>query len=603
MTGNALAGFVRRHPVRFWMIVGLVLFLAVVTYTAARVATMAQNLQSLSGLTDQISDHAAAGDVELLASDLRQVQEYSASAANASDEWVVVVASKQPIFGTEINTLRVVSRVASDLSTSAGPLIDLLPRLSADNIAGEGGFNIALVKNLDSAVGALSTSINAASAKIEPLTSKPMVDELREKVGKLSDALELAGPGVERIVPFIEALPVILGANGERTWFVTMQNLTEARPSGGLLSAYIILEANKGKLDLVAQGSNDTLTDGPAIPDRAMPDGLRELWGSYLDSWLSMNLSAHFPTNAQLITDGWNARDEERVDGVISLGQGTVQYLAAAVGPVTVRGTTIEPANMVQYLSVDVYKQYADPVEKDAVVAEIIGQIFDKLSAGEFNIQSLVSQALTGDNADYLQLWSTDKAEQMQIQNSGLAGSLSDTAGPVSSVRVINAGGNKLDAFLNLDASYDLGACVIDDESNSANRSGTVTVKVTNNAPASGLPPYMTGRLELDEVGEKYVVGANHSYIEVYLPVDAFDGVFTQDGEDAFVTSTVERNHEFYLFDVDLDPGESTTLVASWQEPGQDDDGADLPSNPVLTMQPLLNTPTVTISTAAGTCK
>jgi len=603
MKSNALSGFIKGHPVRFWVIVGVVIVLLFAGYTAARVGSMALSLQNLAGLSEQIGEHAADGDVEKLAADLRQVQKFSADAKGASDEWVVGLAANQPFFGTEISTLRVVSGVASDLSSAAGPLIDLLPRLSADNIAGEDGFNIALVKNLDSAVGALSTSINASAAKLEPLKGKPMIGELREKVATLSDALELAGPGLERIVPFIEALPVILGANGERTWFVTMQNLTEARPSGGLLSAYIILDADKGKLDMITQGSNDTLDAGPSIPDRAMPDGLRDLWGTYLDSWLSMNLSAHFPSNAQLITDGWNARDEEQVDGVISLGQGTVQYLAAAVGPITVRNTTIEPANMVNYLSVDVYKQYADPAEKDAVVAEIIGQIFDKLSAGEFNVQSLVAQALTGDNADYLQLWSTDKAEQLQIENSGLAGSLSDTIGPVSTVRVINAGGNKLDAFLNLEASYDLEKCIVDDESNSASRRGKVTVKVTNNAPASGLPPYMTGRLELDEVGEKYVVGANHSYIEVYLPVDAFDSSFTQDGEDAFVTSTFERNHELYLFDVDLDPGESTTLIASWQEAGQDDDGNELSSKPVLTMQPLLNQPTVTTSSAGGRCE
>lgn len=603
MTGNALTGFARKHPVRFWVVVGVVILLVLAGYTAARVAAMAQSLQSLSGLTGQIGDHAAAGDVTMLAADLREVQQHSADAASASDEWVVVLAGKQPIFGTEIETLRVVSHVAADLSVSAGPLIDLLPRLSPDTLSSEDGFDIATVKNLETAVSSLSTSVNSSSAKLAPLAQKPMLEELRAKVASLSNALESAGPGLERVEPFVEALPIILGANGERTWFVTLQNLTEARPSGGLLSAYVILDADKGKLDLETQGSNDTLEDGPAVSAKVMPASFKELWGDSLNSWLSMNLSAHFPTDAEQIVGGWNSRGEQQVDGVISLGQGTVQYLAAAVGPVTVGKTTIEPANMVQYLSVDVYKEYTDPKEKDAVVAKIIGTIFEKLSSGEFNVQSLVSQALTGTNADYLQLWSTDKVEQLQIENAGLAGSLSDQPGPLSSVRVINAGGNKLDAFMQLDSKYELGACVVDAETNTASRTGSVTVTVTNNAPTSGLPPYMTGRLELEELGLDYVVGSNHSYIEVYLPVGATDGVYTQDGDDAFVFSANERNHEMSIFDVALDPGESTTLVSTWQEPAEDDEGNALSSKPVLTMQPLLNEPSVATSAVEGACK
>ena len=599
---NRFTAFIRRHPVRFWIATGVLVVLVFAGYTVSRVISMGLSLQSVADLTDQIGAHAADGDVDALAADLRLVRKHTTDAANTSGEWTVVLASSQPVYGREISALRVVSTSASDLSRAASPLVELLPRLASDDLSGSGGFDLALVKNLESAVGSLTTAVNASSGRLAPLTEEPLVAPLHDRLVTLTTALEAAGPGLERVTPFVEALPVILGVNGKRTWFVTMQNLTESRPSGGLLSAYVILGADNGKLDMITQGTNDTLVAGPSVPDDAMPDGLKSLWGEYLNSWLSMNLSADFPTNAQVIADGWNERGEQKVDGVISLGQGTVQYLAAAVGPITVRNTTIQPADMVQYLSVDIYKQFTDPVEKDKVLAEIIAQIFDKLSSGQFNVQSLVSEALTSRNADYLQLWSTDAAEQTNLENAGLSGSLSDGYGPHSTVRVINAGGNKLDAFLQLDADYQLGACVVDEEVNSRMRTGTVTVTVTNNAPASGLPPYMTGRVELEELGLDYVVGSNHSYIEVYLPREAVPETFTYDGADAFLSSGIERNHEFYLFDVDLDPGESAELVATWQEPAEDDRENALPSIPTLSMQPLLNTPTVTTSGTGGSC-
>jgi len=598
MSTNPLVASIRKHPIRFWVVVGVVAILALVGYGAARVASMALSLQELNGLTGQISKDASSGDVEALANDLRLVQKHSADAANTSDEWVVVLASHQPIFGTEVSALRVVSGVASDISRSAGPLVDLLPRLSGDELSDDAGFDLALVQNLDSAVSSLSTAVTASSAKLKPLVDQPMVGALHDKVVTLSGALDAAGPGLDRVVPFVRALPIILGANGERTWFVTMQNLTEARPSGGLLSAYVILDADEGALNMVAQGTNDTLEDGPAVPYGTMPEGLQELWGEYLGSWLSMNLSASFPENAELISNGWNERGEQQVDGVVSLGQGTVQYLAAAVGPVTVRDKTIQPADMVQYLSVDIYKDFTDPVEKDVVLAEIIGQIFDKLSAGQFDVQSLVSAALTGGNSDYLQLWSTDAAEQMQIENAGLSGAFESTEGPVSSLRVINAGGNKLDAFLHLDATYDLGKCVYDIDTNSRSRESSMTVIVTNDAPESGLPDYMTGRVELEEQGVEYVRGSNHSYVSVYLPVNAVIGDLTLDGEPAFVSEAEEGDRTFVMFDVELDPGKSAKLVANWSEPAEDLDGNLLSSTPELIMQPLLNTPTVSVASA-----
>ena len=598
MSANPFLGFIRKHPIRFWVLVGAIAVLAFLAYTGSRVASMGLSLQSLSGLTEQIGAHASDGNMSALADDLKQAQKYSSDAANASEEWVVVLASRQPFFGTEISALRTVSTVASELSRSAGPLVELLPLLTAEDLSSSDGFNLTLVKNLDSAVDSLATAVSSSSAKMKPLAEKAMVEALHTRVVTLNDALSAAGPGLDQMVPFIRALPIILGENGERTWFVIMQNLTEVRPSGGLLSAYVILDAEDGKLDMVAQGTNDSLIKGPPADDSEMPRGLKNLWGDYLTQWGSMNLSAHFPYNADLIENGWNARGEEQVDGVVSLGQGTVQYLAAAVGPVTVRGTTIQPENMVQYLSVDIYKQYLDPQVKDEVLGEIIGQIFQKLSSGQFDVKSLVTAALSAESADYLQLWSTDAAEQLQIENAGLSGGMPDNEGPIGSVRIINAGGNKLDAFLELEVTYALGKCVFDSDANSQTRSSSMTIQVTNNAPTSGLPDYMTGRVELEEQGLSYVRGSNHSYVSMYLPVNAVPGEFTLNGESAFVSEADERGHTFMMFDIELDPGASASLVGTWTEPAEDLDGNLLSNQPQLIIQPLLNTPSVSTEAA-----
>ena len=593
--GDGLSSFAKRH--RKGLIVTLVtlVILGVGAYAVARVATMALSVRDLQSIADQAQSHASAGDLDALAADLTHAQRKASAARGASEDLAVRAAGRLPWIGDDVRALRLVSEVSAELTGSTSSLVTLLPHLKGQDLAGDGsGFDLTLLADVRTAMTGLQTAATSSSKKLEKLDDLDVHAALRTKIDTVQQALSKVSPAVDKLDPLMTALPIILGQDGERTWFVTMQNLTEARPSGGLLSAYVILRADHGKLEVLDEGNNDDLVAGPPVPYAAtMPQGYQDVWGDSLSSWLSMNLSASFPDNATLIRNGWNARGEQQVDSVLAFGQGVLPYLAAAVGPVHAGDKTVDPADLTEYLTVGVYRDYPDPAKKDAVVGAIIDEIFTKLSAGSFDLKSLVSTALTLDSGDALQMWSSDSAVQRGIVAAGFSGELTEELGPVSSVRVINAGGNKLDAFTTLAADYELGACTVDDDANETTRQSTLTVTVGNTAPTSGLPAYMTGRLDLP-ADEMPTVGSNHDYVVVYAPVDASMETFTLDGEPAFVQQNEASGREFAVYDVELEPGQSRTLTTTWQEPARDDEEHDLALRPQVLLQPMLLQPAIT---------
>jgi len=590
-------GIVRRHRVLLTVGVVVVVLLAVAAWTGARLYATVRGLQDLVSVAEQAKAHAQEGDTEALVDDVSRADAAARRASDAAGDLTVRWAGHLPGVGDDVRALRETAVSAAELTRAATPLATLAPRLVPQDGR---AYDVTVISNTQSALQNLAIVARATSARLSDAAGDGVDSRLRSKMDQVVSGLDDVGPAVTNLDPFLRVLPLLLGDGQDHTWFVTMQNLTEARPSGGLLSAYLVLQVKDGHLKVLHEGPNDDLVAGPGVPYQAMPAGLKELWGDSLASWASMNLSADFSDNATLIRDGWNARGEEQVDSVLALGQGTLPLLAAAVGPVTVDGKTIAPQDLEDYLTIGVYRDHADVAAKDAAVSSIITQVFDRLAAGKLDLASLVTTTAGYESGDYLQLWSSDQALQKQIVAQGMDGDLPTGLGPVASVRVVNAAGNKLDAFTQLTADYAPGACVVDDDADTATRETTFTTTLTNDAPTSGLPDYMVGRLDVDPSQPKPAVGSNRDLVLVYLPEGATMTSARQDGEDAFVQTAQIRGRTVLLYDVEADPGQTVRLVTRWQEPAVDDDGAALDSDPRVVTQPMLRVPTVTVEPVPG---
>jgi hypothetical protein len=301
-----------------------------------------------------------------------------------------------------------------------------------------------------------------------------------------------------------------------------------------------------------------------------------------------------------MVANVWETYSGEKVDGVLAFGQGIVQYLLAATGPVVVDGTTIDSTNVVNFLSLGVYEKFPDATDKNDFVSKLVTEIFARLQSGQFDIESLLTATGTTPTADRLLAWAKKDATERTIIEAGYGGIIPADYGPAALLAINNGGGNKLEQFLEVTADYSLGKCSADASAHT--RAATLTVTLTNNAPTSGLPEYVTPRFDYASTIEDKAVGSNLEVVSIYLPVGAEEGDTTVDGEDEFGFVGVERDRNVLAFDVDLDPGETKTVVIPWTEPTVGKDVVDmLGATQTVITQPSLN-PIVVTTAAAKLC-
>jgi hypothetical protein len=141
-------------------------------------------------------------------------------------------------------------------------------------------------------------------------------------------------------------------------------------------------------------------------------------------------------------------------------------------------------------------------------------------------------------------------------------------------VTIDNASASKIDTYLQMDVKYDA-------VRGSRDTTGTATITLTNNAPASGLPPYVIGNaVNLPD-------GTNHMFLTVYTAL-AVTGA-TLDGEAIGLEFSQTFGWNSGATFLDIAPGQSRILTVQVQ--------GTLPPGPyrfVTRMQPIATAATTT---------
>jgi hypothetical protein len=438
---------------------------------------------------------------------------------------------------------------------------------------------------------ALSSAVDESAADLAALDDQGLHPQVGDAVRTLDNVLNTAQGPLHGTASAFTVLPTLLGADGPKTYLVMLQQHAEARGTGGLMGSYALIRAENGKLTLLGAYSRGELPGGAAIPTSTMPTELQELWGPDLAEWAGLNLSPHFPWTGQLVDLGWKARKgAPALDYVAAVDGNTLAALLAGTGPVTVDGVTLSSANAADFLAREVYATFSDPKKVDAFTAALVAEVLRKATTGGIAVQPLVTALAEPVSERRLLLWAADPPAQARLERMAIGGVIPDDPGPFAMAVVNNGGGNKLDAYLDVATSYDPGTCEQDV------RIGHITVTVTNNAPARGLPGYVIERNDLLDRGLRNPTpGSNRLIVSVYGPVGATSPLATLDGAAAEITTGQDRRHPVWRTEVSLAPGQTRTFDVIVLDPaaGATIGSSGLPA-PAVWTQPLARPAKVT---------
>jgi len=254
-------------------------------------------------------------------------------------------------------------------------------------------------------------------------------------------------------------------------------------------------------------------------------------------------------------------------------------------GPATLPDKTqISGTNAVALTQATSYAEF--PGTSPAAIAQrkayqlgIASAASKKILGARGELTALVQAAGKAAGERRLLLWSADPAVQADLAQTSVAGIIPTTTAPYVGLSIVNDGGTKLDYYLDRSLTWQAASC-------GPTRPTTVTITLTNNAPASGLPPYVTLRGD----ARSYPIKSGDNRLEVsYLATQGalMQGV-TIAGRPGTASIGSVHGHPVYTIDLELPRGTSRTIVLHLSEPTGT--GA-----PIVLRQPLVRPLSVTL--------
>jgi Protein of unknown function (DUF4012) len=253
------------------------------------------------------------------------------------------------------------------------------------------------------------------------------------------------------------------------------------------------VQANHGKLAFTRMESDNTLS-GVAATVNFGPDYDHLYAGNGTTTYYANgNLSPNFPYAAQIWASMWKKYSGQQVDGVITVDPTALSYLLAVTGPATLPDNTqISGANAVALTQATSYAKFAGTsqaaeAQRKAYLLEVASAASKKILDSRGEPTALLQAASKAAGERRLLVWSADPAIQADLAQTSVAGIIPTTTAPYVGLSINNGAGNKLDYYLDRSVTWQRAGC-------GPTRRTTVRITLTNNAPASALPPDVTNR-------------------------------------------------------------------------------------------------------------
>ena len=484
------------------------------------------------------------------------------------------LAAAVPYAGASLEVSRALAVAADDVARAVLPAaLTAVENLDAQALRRpDGGIDLARLRAAQPPLATSAATVDNVAAALGDAPRAGVIGLVdRARSDFQAQLSELQGPLHDAADTLDLAVP-LLGADRPRRYFVLVQQTSEARGTGGLAGGFAVVEADQGRLRVSARGSNKDLQDGPVpVPPGVGADFVRLYSGRGAFSlWATLNLSADLPNAARVVNARWQAQGGGAVDGVIALDAKALAMILQGAGDIEVAaGRRIPPSGLEDYLAVGQYVgvvgEEARTVRQDQL-SLVAAAVTERLTSGQGSLEPLVRGLVEAVRSGHLRMASDDPVLAPLLERAGVTGRLPRGRSPVAYPVLVNATGGKLDYFLDRSVSYVAGPC------ESARRRSTVTVELRNDAPAEGLPPYLTIR----NVGDAVTSSTDSRVtLTVYTTPGAelvratVDGRPTRPEDPAgpFVGNSVEDGLPLFAVVLDLPRTQTTRFVLELDEP------------------------------------
>jgi hypothetical protein len=573
----------RKHPLRRASLLGAAVLLFLVAVIGVWIAIT--GLKARSELNAARADLAAAkaaisqGDVALAKQRVLAAQGHTGAGQRRTNDVVWRVSAKVPFFGNGPKTVRGMAQAANTLARQTLPValeadtgLDpaaVRPAPNQINLALLSNARAPLVRAASSAVG-----VRRAVAQLPHVSYLPPIaharKEFKAQVDDLTNLLSDVSVGAQ-------LAPSMLGQDKPRRYFLAFQTNAESRGTGGLVGAFAVVTAARGRIQ-VEEVSDDSKLVIPADFRFEPSRGYNQVYGEFLTTqfWGDTNVSPDFPEVAKIWLAVWKRTHPTRpIDGALATDPIALSYVLKAIGPVALAsGERVTAENVVRLLEVDTYARFGNDPARHAFQTTVAETVLHEVLTRGSSARSLLTAFTQAVDERRLLVSSANTGEQALLSSTKLGGSVTQLRGPTAFLVVNNNGANKLDYYLRRSFAYTARGCSGD------SRKSKVRITLTNTAPASGLPDIVTQSHRLPQ-GGGYPTGTNQLNVFLYTTEGASFTGGTINGQKLFLSADESYGHRLYTLNLFIKPGQTHEIVINLREPVVAGN-ADVPIQPLV---------------------
>lgn len=544
-------------------------------WSAHRVLSVRDHLEVTHGALLRLRAVVEEGDPAAVAGSLGEARRSAAEARRLTGGLDWSLFAHLPVVGAGAMVVRGLAETADELTQ----VLDVVQGVGT-SLAAVDLHSVSDLRRPLAVLDAAGPALEGAAARLTQARSRLAATPAGTGVAMLDQARATALREMDRLRGWLDTavtaaalLPPMLGRDGPRRYFLAFQTNAEARGTGGLVGAFGIMEAARGRIGVKRLASNADIdtTSAPVV----------DLGGAYLARYgpgatrmLSVsNLSPHFPYAAAIWTGMWERQTGQRLDGAVATDPVGLAHLLRLIGPVTLpSGEKVTSDNVVDLTERTSYARFPDPMARKRFLITVAAAVSDAMSESLKRPARLLPVLSRMVEERRIQIWSRREAEEQRLSATPLGGVLPRSPGPFAGLVINNSGGNKLDYYLERSLEYDLGPCA------DGFRNSRVRIRLSNEVPSRTLPSYVTSRLDSPE--RPHAIGSNLLWVSLYAGVDAKLSAAWLDGDRVAVGVEREMSHPVYTKMLEIRPRQSRTLVFDLVEPYSK-------ASPLVPVQPL----------------
>ncbi|HEX6481745.1 MAG TPA: DUF4012 domain-containing protein [Ktedonobacteraceae bacterium] len=310
-----------------------------------------------TGFLDTNKLHRAQKELSAAYTDFQQLQQKLDHSSVISN-----VATFLPQYLPQIKTARAASQIGID-ATNIGQELVNTAEILAPNFRGSLLTSSSKPLVTQSTLDLLGRTINdvlpklsdiSAQARLLSLDALPVSAQQRDEFAGLISAIPQAQIDLTQVHNLLGSAGWLLGVDQPRTFLVQTMDRAELRPTGGFTGQYGELQIRNGRVApfTLKDISLIEYADNSPTYGNVAPRQYRSWWPFANWGLRDSNLSADFPTSAQIAINQYKQETKRQVDGVVLFTPMLIEHVLNIIGPVQVPGynETITSQNLEERL-------------------------------------------------------------------------------------------------------------------------------------------------------------------------------------------------------------------------------------------------------------